>query len=65
MGIHTGLTLCCPPGEQVLVDRGCHRAVYNALAMLEQIHFPQELIATSTAATFERAIRDARIPAAV
>ena len=35
MGIHTGLTLFCSPGDRVLVDRGCHRAVYNALAMLD------------------------------
>lgn len=32
IGIHTGLTLFCKPGDKVLVDRGCHRAVYNALA---------------------------------
>ena len=35
MGIHTGLTLCAGPGEKALVDRGCHRAVFNALAMLD------------------------------
>ena len=35
MGIHTGLTLCARPGEQVLVDRNCHRAVFNALALLD------------------------------
>ena len=35
MGIHTGLALCCQPGERVLVDRGCHRAVFNALALLD------------------------------
>lgn len=35
MGIHTGLTLFCRPGDRVLVDRGCHRAVYNALALLD------------------------------
>lgn len=35
MGIHTGLTLFCKPGDQVLIDRGCHRAVYNALALLD------------------------------
>lgn len=35
MGIHTGLTLFCRPGDQVLIDRGCHRAVYNALALLD------------------------------
>ena len=35
MGIHTGLTLLCRPGDRVLVDRGCHRAVFNALALLD------------------------------
>lgn len=35
MGIHTGLALCAGPGEKALVDRGCHRAVFNALAMLD------------------------------
>lgn len=35
MGIHTALALCCSPGEQVLVDRNCHRAVFNALALLD------------------------------
>ena len=35
MGIHTGLTLICKPGDRVLIDRACHRAVYNALALLD------------------------------
>ena len=35
MGIHTALALCCSPGERVLVDRSCHRAVFNALALLD------------------------------
>ena len=35
MGIHTGLSLLCAPGEQVLVDRNCHRAVFNAMALLD------------------------------
>lgn len=35
MGIHTGLTLFCQPGDKVLVDRGCHRAVYNSMALLD------------------------------
>ena len=30
MGIHTALSLCCRPGDSVLVDRNCHRAVFNA-----------------------------------
>jgi lysine decarboxylase len=35
MGIHTGLSLLCRPGDQVLIDRGCHRSVYHALALLD------------------------------
>lgn len=35
MGIHTGLALCAQPGSQVLIDRNCHRAVFNALALLD------------------------------
>ena len=35
MGIHTGLALCAKPGERVLIDRTCHRAVFNALALLD------------------------------
>ena len=35
MGIHTGLTLCCPPGSAVLVDRGCHRSVFHSMALLD------------------------------
>ena len=35
MGIHTGLTLLARPGDQILVDRGCHRAVFNSLALLD------------------------------
>lgn len=35
MGIHIGLALCAKPGEKVLMDRGCHRAAFNALALLD------------------------------
>lgn len=35
MGIHTGLALCAGPGEKVLMDRSCHRAAFNALALLD------------------------------
>lgn len=35
MGIHTGLSLLCASGDQVLVDRNCHRAVFNAMALLD------------------------------
>ena len=35
MGIHTGLALCARPGSKILVDRSCHRAVFNAMALLD------------------------------
>ncbi|MEA4932199.1 MAG: amino acid decarboxylase, partial [Lawsonibacter sp.] len=35
MGLHAGLTLFCSPGDKILVDRGCHRAVYNSMALLD------------------------------
>jgi len=35
MGIHTGLTLCCKPGDKVLVDRGSHRSVFHSMALLD------------------------------
>ena len=35
MGIHTGLALCAAPGSRVLMDRSCHRAAFNALALLD------------------------------
>lgn len=37
MGVHTAMTLCCPPGSRVLVDRGCHRSVFHALALLDLV----------------------------
>ena len=35
MGIHTGLTLFARPGERILVDRNCHRAVFHSMALLD------------------------------
>ena len=35
MGVHTGLTLLAPPGSEILVDRSCHRSVWNAMALLD------------------------------
>lgn len=35
MGIHTGLTLLCQPGEEILIDRNCHRAAFHAMALLD------------------------------
>ncbi len=35
MGLHTALALLCPPGSAVLADRGCHRAVFHAMALLD------------------------------
>lgn len=34
-GIHTGLALLAGAGEEILLDRGSHRAVYNALGLLD------------------------------
>ena len=34
-GVLASLTLACPPGGAVLVDRGCHRSVFHALALLD------------------------------
>ena len=34
-GVLAALTLACPPGSPVLLDRGCHRSAYNALALLD------------------------------
>lgn len=46
-GIHTALTLACQPGERVLVDRGCHRSVYHALALLDlrPVYLPRPWLA--------------------
>lgn len=35
LGVLAGMTLFCRPGDRVLIDRGCHRSVYNALALLD------------------------------
>ena len=34
-GIHTGLALCCAPGDKILLDRGSHRSVFHAMALLD------------------------------
>ncbi|MCI2106518.1 MAG: aminotransferase class V-fold PLP-dependent enzyme [Intestinimonas sp.] len=34
-GIHAALTLACRPGDRLLMDRGCHRSVYHAMALLD------------------------------
>lgn len=34
-GVHTALSLCCPPGSAVLLDRGCHRSAFHAIALLD------------------------------
>ena len=33
-GVLSAFTLACRPGDQVLVDRGCHRSAFNAMALL-------------------------------
>ena len=34
-GVHTGLALCCKPGDKVLLDRGSHRSAFHAMALLD------------------------------
>ncbi len=34
-GVLTGLTLLSTPGSRILVDRSCHRSVWNALGLLD------------------------------
>ena len=34
-GVHTGLALCCKPGDKILLDRGSHRSAFYALALLD------------------------------
>lgn len=34
-GVLSALTLACRPGDGILLDRGCHRSAYNALALLD------------------------------
>ena len=43
LGLHAALALFCRPGDHVLIDRGCHRAVYNAMALLdlEPVYLPR------------------------
>lgn len=36
-GLYAALALCCPPGSRLLLDRGSHRAVYNAMALLDLV----------------------------
>ena len=35
MGIHTMLSLVRGRGKKILVDRGCHKSVYNAMGLLD------------------------------
>lgn len=51
-GIHAALTLACKPGDAVLVDRGCHRSVYHALALLDlrPVYLPRPWLAEAGAA---------------
>ena len=34
-GVLSALTLACPPGSAVLMDRACHRSAYHALVLLD------------------------------
>ena len=46
-GIHTALTLACPPGSALLVDRGSHRSVYHSMALLDldPVYLPRPWLA--------------------
>lgn len=35
LGLHTAIHLCCRPGDKVLTDRASHRALWNALALVD------------------------------
>ena len=34
-GVHTMLALTCRPGDGILLDRGCHRSAFHAMALLD------------------------------
>ena len=34
-GVHTGLALCCAPGDKILLDRSSHRSAFHAMALLD------------------------------
>lgn len=34
-GVLAALTLACPPGSELLLDRGCHRSAFHAMALLD------------------------------
>ena len=34
-GVHTGLALCCQPGDRILLDRDSHRSAFHAMALLD------------------------------
>ena len=34
-GVHTGLALCCAPGDKIMLDRGSHRSAFHAMALLD------------------------------
>ena len=66
LGLHTALALCCRPGDRVLIDRGCHRAVYNALALLDldPVYLPrpwweeERLMSTISPESVEKALTE-------
>lgn len=58
-GIHSALTVACPVGGTVLVDRNCHRSVYHTMALLDLT--PVYLMEKTTAAVEAALSRDAKI----
>ena len=46
-GVLTALTLACPPGSPLLLDRGCHRSAFHAMALLDvrPVYLPRPWLA--------------------
>jgi arginine/lysine/ornithine decarboxylase len=66
-GLMAAIAAACPPGSRVLVDRGCHRAVFSSMVHLDlrpEYIFPKHLepwdiAAPVTPAAVEQALRAA------
>ena len=46
-GVLAALTLACPPGSGLLLDRGCHRSAFHAMALLDlrPVYLPRPWLA--------------------
>ena len=46
-GVLSALTLACPPGSGLLLDRGCHRSAFHAMALLDlkPVYLPRPWLA--------------------